>query len=79
MTYTSGGLGFAYIAQSLQHEPLDQTNLRNGVDVTQESVGNRHSNWETDEGAHRPTGPTCHPLGGCFGGEPPRVFQNLPT
>jgi hypothetical protein len=44
------GVGFAYIAQSLQREPLDQTNLRNGVDATLESVGNRHNNWETDGG-----------------------------
>jgi hypothetical protein len=29
-----GELGSAYIAQSLQHEPLDQTNLRNGIDAT---------------------------------------------
>jgi hypothetical protein len=28
------GLGSAYIAQSLQHEPLDHTDLRNGVDAS---------------------------------------------
>jgi hypothetical protein len=28
------GLGSAYIVQSLQHEPLNQTDLRNGVDAT---------------------------------------------
>jgi hypothetical protein len=34
MTYRLGGMGSAYIAQSLQREPLDQTELRNGVDAT---------------------------------------------
>jgi hypothetical protein len=35
MTYTLGrGLGSPYIAQRVQHEPLDQTDLRNGVDAT---------------------------------------------
>jgi hypothetical protein len=28
-----GGLGSIYIAQSLQREPLDQTDLCNGVDA----------------------------------------------
>jgi hypothetical protein len=28
-----GGLGFVYIAQGVQHEPLDQTNLKDGVDA----------------------------------------------
>jgi hypothetical protein len=29
-----GGLGSPYIAQRVQHEPLDQTDLRNSVDTT---------------------------------------------
>jgi hypothetical protein len=29
-----GGLGSAYIAQGVQREPLDQTDLKNGVDAT---------------------------------------------
>ena len=29
-----GGQGMIYIAQSVQREPLDQTDLRNGVDAT---------------------------------------------
>jgi hypothetical protein len=29
-----GGQGLAYIGRSLQHEPLDQTDLRNGGDAT---------------------------------------------
>jgi hypothetical protein len=35
MTYASRkGLGFAYIAQGVQHEPLDQTDLKDGMDAT---------------------------------------------
>jgi hypothetical protein len=34
MTYALGGLGSAYIAQILQREPLDQTDLKNVVDAT---------------------------------------------
>jgi hypothetical protein len=35
MTYASErGLRSLYIAQRVQHEPLDQTDLRNGVDAT---------------------------------------------
>jgi hypothetical protein len=29
-----GGVGPGYIALSLQHEPLDQTDLRNGGDAS---------------------------------------------
>ena len=28
------GQGLIYIGQSVQHEPLDQTNLKDGVDET---------------------------------------------
>ena len=37
-----GGAGAAYIGQSVQHEPLDQTDLKDGVDASYEAVGNRH-------------------------------------
>jgi hypothetical protein len=33
MTYVSGRLGSSYIAQRVQCEPLDQTDLKNGVDA----------------------------------------------
>jgi hypothetical protein len=33
MTYALGGLGSPYVAQRVQREPLDQTDLKNGVDV----------------------------------------------
>jgi hypothetical protein len=51
-----------------------------GVDVILKAVKNRHSNAETDGGAHKtgphvgPTGPTWQGLGLRFGGEAPRVF-----
>ena len=36
-----------YIAQSVQHEPLDQTDLKNSRDEILKAVENRH-NTETD-------------------------------
>ena len=45
MTYViclGGWQGLVYIARRVQHEPLDQTNLKDGVDATKEAVENRH-------------------------------------
>ena len=43
MTYLpSGGQGLIYIGQIVQREPLDQTDLKDGVDATKEAVENQH-------------------------------------
>ena len=80
----SGGQGLIYICQSIQHEPLDQTDLRNGIDATYKAVENRHCNTETDRWAQGPGGlqvglggPTCQPLTLRFNVESSRVFWNL--
>ena len=61
----SGGQGLIYIGRSVQREPLDQTNLRNGVDATQEAVENLHCNVEANRWAQGPgrlqVGPTGPP------------------
>jgi hypothetical protein len=58
-----------FIALGVQHEPLDQTDLRNGVDAILGGGGGTF--WKLlTSGPHRrpggmvvgPTGPTCHPL-----------------
>ena len=46
-----GWQGLVYIVQSIKCEPLDQINLRNGIDVTYEAVENRHYNTKTDRWA----------------------------
>ena len=51
-----GWQGLVYIAQSIKHEPLDQTDLRNGVDAIYEAVENQHYNTETDRWAQGPSG-----------------------
>ena len=38
------GCWLVYIAQSIQHEPLDQTDLKNGGDAILKAVENRHNN-----------------------------------
>jgi hypothetical protein len=59
-----------YIALRVQREPLNQTDLKNGVDTTLGGGGGTF--WKrADSGAHRgaggimvgPTGPTWQPLG----------------
>ena len=47
----SWGQGLIYIGRSIQHEPLDQTDLKDGIDA--EAVENRHSK----------EGLTCGPRG----------------
>ena len=37
-----GVAGLIYIGRSIQCEPLDQTDLKDGVDASYEVVGNRH-------------------------------------
>ena len=43
-----------YTGQSIQHEPLDQTNLKDGVDATLEVVENRLSNEGLTDGPQGP-------------------------
>ena len=43
-----GWQGLVYIDQSIHREPLDQTDLKDGVDATQEAVENRHYDVEAD-------------------------------
>ena len=70
-----------YIALRIQHEPLDQTDLSNGLDASLEAVGNQHSD-ETDRWAPvglgglqvGPGGPTYHRLVLCFGDVASRVL-----
>jgi hypothetical protein len=79
-----GGLGFVYIAQRVQREPLDQTDLKNGVDAILEGGGG--SFWKlSTSGPHRGLGgmvvglasPTYYPLGVCCGVVSFVVFWNL--
>ena len=37
-----------YIGRSMNREPLDQTDLSNGIDWTSMMVGDRHSKTEAD-------------------------------
>ena len=39
-----------YIGQSVQREPLDQTDLKDDIDATKEAVENRHCDAEADSG-----------------------------
>ena len=44
MTYDSWGRqGLDYIALRVQREPLDQTDLSNGLDASSKAVGNQHT------------------------------------
>jgi hypothetical protein len=71
MTYALGrGLGSLYIAQRVQREPLDQTDLRNGVDATLGGGGETFQKMEArgHQGVRAgmglgPAGPTWRPLG----------------
>ena len=38
-----GGQGLVYIALRVQREPLDQTDLSNGLYASLKAVGNRHT------------------------------------
>jgi hypothetical protein len=60
-----GGLGSPYIAQRVQHVPLDQTDLKNGVDATLGGSGKTF--WKPEARGHQgvppgmgvgPAGPT---------------------
>ena len=76
-----GRQGQDYIALRVQREPLDQTDLRNGLDASSKVVENRHRKL-ADRWAHGgpggltvgPGGPTCHPLAFYFGDVASRVF-----
>ena len=52
MRHALEGCRLVYIAQSIQHEPLDQTDLKNSGDAILKEVENRHNN-EADSGTHR--------------------------
>ena len=53
-------MGLVYIALRIQHEPLDQIDLSNGLDASSKAVGNRRRKL-ADRWAHQgPDGPTCH-------------------
>ena len=45
-----------YIGWSVQREPLDQTDLKDGVDATQEAVENQHCDSEADRWDQGPSG-----------------------
>ena len=74
MSIASGGYRLDYIALGVQHEPLDQTDLSNGLDASSKAVGNRHRKL-ADRWAHQglggltmgPGGSTCQPLRLHFG------------
>jgi hypothetical protein len=76
-----GGLGSIYIAQGVQHEPLDQTNLKDDIDAILGGGGVIFLKMLMRE-AHRgpcgtmvwPAGPTYQPLRVYLRGLPPRVL-----
>ena len=63
-----------YIALRVQREPLDQTDLSNGLDTSSKAVGDRLRKL-ANRWAHKGPGdltvglggPICHPLVLCFG------------
>ena len=66
MTYAFRGQVLIYIGRSVQCEPLDQTDLKDGVDATSKAVENRHSKEGLTCGPRGlggiqvgPIGPTC--------------------
>ena len=70
-----------YIGRSIQREPLDQTDLKNGVDWISMAVENRHSKRRLIGVSHGsailqvgPASPTCQPLRVYFNGLPSGVF-----
>ena len=46
-----------YIAQRVQRELLDQTDLSNGLDASLKAVGNRHMKQSDRQGPHGSGGP----------------------
>jgi hypothetical protein len=65
-----GGLGSPYIAQRVQCEPMDQTDLRNDMDATLEGGGGTFQKMEARGHQGVPAGmevglvgPTWRPLG----------------
>ena len=81
-----GRQGLDYIALRVQHEPLDQADLSNGLDASSKAVGDRHTKL-ADRWAHGVPrglivglgGPTCHPLALGFGDVASGVFYSLST
>ena len=64
MTYEPGGRqGPGYIVLRVQHEPLDQTDLSNGLDVSSKVVGNGHKKMADRRAQGRPGGTTYRPGG----------------
>ena len=61
--YSWGWEGLVYIAWSVQCEPLDQTDLKNGVDETYEAVENQHSKEGLTCGARGSGGLQVGPAG----------------
>ena len=59
--------GSGYIARWDEREPLDQTNLKNGLDSISRSVGGRFQKLSWIDDCSRPGGPIIRP-GGLTGG-----------
>ena len=72
-----GWQALVYIAWSIQREPLDQTDLKDGVDATQKAVENQHNKVEADRWARGPAGLTWRRLALRLGEVSSRVFWNL--
>ena len=51
-----GGEGASYIGHSVQHEPLDQTDLKDDIDWISMAVENRPTKESLTCGAHKPVG-----------------------
>ena len=69
-----GRYRLVYIAWSVQREPLDQTDLKNGGDVIVKVVENRHNNKADRWGPQGLGGPTCQRHVSRFGDSPFGVF-----
>ena len=61
--FHQGDMGLAYIARSDEREPLDQTDLSNGLDVILRLVINRHTKDRLPGGPTRPRGLAVRPAG----------------
>ena len=66
-----------YIALRVQREPLDQTNLSNGLDAILKVVGNRHSKEADRWGPPGPGGPTYRSAGPHGSGSSPASVIRL--
>ena len=56
MRHVLRGCRLVYIAQSAQHEPLDQSDLKNDGDAILKAVENRHNNKADRWGPQRSSG-----------------------